>query len=126
MCSSILKDTVTKILRKSKENLTRDSTTLIIGDRGFEVHDIVEAKQAFLNIPPFMKGRDRLSSSEEMETKILAKIRIHVEHVMGRIKQFRLLQKTLPLTLRPLLTQIIFVCACLVNFQEPIVFDSET
>ncbi|XP_074106840.1 uncharacterized protein LOC141532408 [Cotesia typhae] len=85
---------------------------LVLADRGFTVHDIVESKQAYLNIPPFLNGRQRLSSQEEMETKRIAKQRIYVEHVIGRIKQFRLLQKVLPLSLRSSMSQILFVCAC--------------
>ncbi|XP_074105654.1 uncharacterized protein LOC141531636 [Cotesia typhae] len=96
---------------------------LVLADRGFTVHDIVESKQAYLNIPPFLNGRQRLSSQEEMETKRIAKQRIYVEHVIGRIKQFRLLQKVLSLSLRSSMSQILFVCACLVNFQPAIIID---
>lgn len=96
---------------------------LVLADRGFTVHDIVESKQAYLNIPPFLNGRKRLSPQEEMETKRIAKQRIYVEHVIGKIKQFRLLQKVLPLSLRSSMSQILFVCACLVNFQPPIIID---
>ncbi|XP_046612867.1 uncharacterized protein LOC124301615 [Neodiprion virginianus] len=98
---------------------------VVLADRGFTVHDIVEAKQAHLNIPPFLNGRDRLTPQEEMSPKKIAKQRIYVEHVIGRIKKFRLLQTVLPLNMRTLMSQIIFVCACLVNFQTPLVFDEE-
>ncbi|XP_046588329.1 uncharacterized protein LOC124293084 isoform X3 [Neodiprion lecontei] len=98
---------------------------VVLADRGFTVHDIVEAKQAHLNIPPFLNGRDRLTPQEEMLTKKIAKQRIYVEHVIGRIKKFRLLQTVLPLNMRTLMSQIIFVCACLVNFQTPLVFDEQ-
>ncbi|XP_015179538.1 PREDICTED: uncharacterized protein LOC107068050 [Polistes dominula] len=96
---------------------------LVLADREFTVHDIVELKQAYLNIPPFLNGRKRLSPQEEMETKLMAKQRIYIEHVIGRIKQFRFLQKVLPLSVRSLMSQSLFVCACLVNFQSPIVID---
>ncbi|XP_044588536.1 uncharacterized protein LOC123267764 [Cotesia glomerata] len=96
---------------------------LVLADRGFTVHDIVESKRAHLNIPPFLNGRKCLSPQEEMETKRITKQRIYIEHVIGRIKQFRLLQKVLPLSLRSSMSQILFVCACLVNFQPPIIID---
>lgn len=60
---------------------------------------------------------------QEMETKRIAKQRIYIEHVIGRIIQFRLLQKVLPLSLRSSMSQILLVCACLVNFQSPIIID---
>lgn len=98
---------------------------VVLADRGFTVHDVVEAKQAHLNIPPFLNGRDRLTPQEEILTKKIAKQRIYVEHVIGRIKKFRLLQTCLPLSMRTMISQIIFVCACLVNFQAPLVFDEQ-
>lgn len=96
---------------------------LVIGDRGFTVHDIVEQKRAHLNIPPFLNGRSCLSQQEECETKRIAKQRIYIEHAIGRMKQFRILQRNLPLNMRGLINPLIFVCSCLANFQEPIVLD---
>lgn len=98
---------------------------LVIGDRGFTVHDIVQAKKAHLNIPPFLNGRVSLSQQEEIETKRIANQRIYIEHAIERIKQFRLFNKTIPLNLRGIINQIVFVSACLVHFQEPIVIDNK-
>ena len=53
-------------------------------------------------------------------TKIIAKARIHVERYNERIKNFELLSKKIPQTLIPLISQIVFVVCCLVNFQEPL------
>lgn len=96
---------------------------LILADRGFNIHDIVQSKGAVLNIPPFLHGRQRLTAQEEILTKRIAKQRIYVEHAIDRLKQMRLLQKTLPLSMRGMISQLVFVAACLVNFQEPIVLD---
>ncbi|XP_046588327.1 uncharacterized protein LOC124293084 isoform X1 [Neodiprion lecontei] len=114
-----------EIFKRSKIADLLQPGDVVLADRGFTVHDIVEAKQAHLNIPPFLNGRDRLTPQEEMLTKKIAKQRIYVEHVIGRIKKFRLLQTVLPLNMRTLMSQIIFVCACLVNFQTPLVFDEQ-
>ena len=112
-----------EIFKRSKIVNLLQPGDVVLADRGFTVHDLVEAKQAHLNIPPFLNGRDRLTAQEEMLTKKIAKQRIYVEHVIGRIKNFRLLSTVLPLNMRTIMSQIVFVCACLVNFQTPIVFD---
>ncbi|XP_044740315.1 uncharacterized protein LOC123301570 isoform X2 [Chrysoperla carnea] len=112
-----------EIFKRSKIADLLQPGDVVLADRGFTVHDVVEAKQAHLNIPPFLNGRDRLTAQEEILTKKIAKQRIYVEHVIGRIKNFRLLSTVLLLNMRPIMSQIIFICACLVNFQTPIVFD---
>lgn len=112
-----------EIFKRSKIADLLQPGDVVLADRGFTVHDVVEAKRAHLNIPPFLNGRDRLTAQEEILTKKIAKQRIYVEHVIGRIKKFRLLSTVLPLNMRTIMSQIIFVCACLVNFQTPIVFD---
>ncbi|XP_046608754.1 uncharacterized protein LOC124299533 [Neodiprion virginianus] len=55
-----------EIFKRSKIADLLQSGDVILADRGFTVHDIVEAKQAHLNIPPFLNGRDRLTPQEEM------------------------------------------------------------
>ncbi|XP_033221845.1 uncharacterized protein LOC117176010 isoform X2 [Belonocnema kinseyi] len=97
-----------------------ESTT---DDRGFTIEDLVESVGASLNIPPFLKQRNRFTAQEEIATKKVAKERIYVEHAVGRLKQFRILQRTIPLSMRGIISQLVFVCACLINFQEPIVYD---
>ena len=44
-----------------------------------------------------------------------------VEPSIERVKKFRLLGKRIPLTLSPLINQLVFVVCCLVNFQDPLV-----
>lgn len=112
-----------EIFKRSKIADLLQPGDVVLADRGFTVHDLVEAKKAYLNIPPFLNGRDRLTAQEEILTKNIAKQRIYVEHVIGRLKKFRLLSTVLPLNMRSIMSQIIFVCACLVNFQKPLVFD---
>ena len=71
-----------------------------------------------LKIPSFLKGRGSLTAAEELETRRIAKARIHVERFNECLKQFKLLSRRIPLSLAPLATQLVVVAACLVNFQE--------
>ncbi|XP_014670846.1 PREDICTED: uncharacterized protein LOC106811658 [Priapulus caudatus] len=94
---------------------------LVIADRGFTIRELLGERGVDLNIPPFLHGRDRLTPDEEKLTRQIARVRIHVERGIERIKKFRLLQKVIPLSLQPIFSQMVFVAGCLVNFQEPLV-----
>ena len=74
-----------------------------------------------LNIPPFLEGRRQLPASEVLEGRKIASVRIHVERVIGRIKNYAILKGTLPLTLSRIANQIISACALLVNFQTVLI-----
>ena len=90
---------------------------LVLADRGFTVQDLLNPLQVQLKIPSFLKGRKSLSAAEELETRRIAKARIHVEHFNERLKQFKLVSRRIPLSLAPVATQMVVVAACLVNFQ---------
>ena len=94
---------------------------LVMADRGFTIREMLQARGANLNIPPFLGKRSKFTAQEEAETKKIAKGRIHVERFIERLKKFRLFQKTIPLSLKPVFSQMVFVGCCLVNFQVPIV-----
>ena len=59
---------------------------MVMADRGFDIQHILAAKNVKLNIPPFMKGKEQLSLEEELETRSIASVRIHVERAIERIK----------------------------------------
>ena len=52
-----------------------------------------------LAIPPFTKGKSQLSQREVEPSRELSRVRIHVERAIGRIKHFKLLQQTWPISL---------------------------
>jgi len=91
---------------------------VILVDRGFKVQDLVNPLQAEINLPAFLKGRGSLSVAEELSTRKIAKARVHIERFNQRLKQFRLVGRTIPLSLAPLATQMVVVACALVNFQE--------
>ena len=93
----------------------------VMADRGFTIRDQLKTIGADLNIPPFMEGRGKLPASEVLEGRRIASVRIHVERVIGRIKNYSILKGTLPITLSRMANQIVCVCAWLVNFQTVLV-----
>ena len=70
----------------------------MIADRGFNVEDSVAYRGATLNIPAFTKGKSQLPPGDVEETRKLANVRIHVERVIGLVRQrFQFLSATIPL-----------------------------
>ncbi|CAG5093122.1 Protein of unknown function [Cotesia congregata] len=50
-----------------------------------------------------------------MRAREIASARIHVERFIGRMKQFRIMQRIIPKTLLPIVSQIVFVIAMLIS-----------
>ena len=65
---------------------THNSDDIIMADRGFTVQHLLNPLHAQPKIPSFLKGRESLSAAEELESRKIAKARIHVE-------QFRLIEE---------------------------------
>ena len=68
-----------------------------------------------------MEGRGKLPAAEVLEGRKITSLRIHVERVTGRIKNYTILKGTLPITLSRMANQIVCVCAWLVNFQTALI-----
>lgn len=92
-----------------------------MADRGFTIRDILNNVGVELNIPPFLENRGQLPASEVKAGRQIASLRIHVERAIGRIKNYRILKGTLPLSLARLVNQIVCICAWLTNFQTVLV-----
>ncbi|ESO85262.1 hypothetical protein LOTGIDRAFT_96841, partial [Lottia gigantea] len=94
---------------------------LVIADRGFLIRDILNPRKVELNIPPFLSGRDRLTPQEEILTKRIAWVGIHVERAIERMKKFKIIGTTIPLSLKPVASEIVHIIGFLVNYQSPLV-----
>ena len=57
---------------------------------------------------------------ENARNKLLSRARVHVERFNQRIKKFRIISGIVPMSLTPLLSQIVFITCCLANFKEPV------
>ena len=99
---------------------------LVMADRGFVIRDYLLERKAKLIIPPFTqkckwgKGK-RLTNAQVTQTRDIAKLRIHVERAIQRLKCFRLLSTVMPLSLKPLASQILVIAAFLCNLGPPLV-----
>lgn len=93
----------------------------VLADRGFQLKELLLVKQAELTVPPANKGKAQMSTDQVKETKKVANVRIHVERVIRRLKQFRILSQVMPITLLRYANDIILICAAITNLQGPIV-----
>lgn len=97
---------------------------ILMADRGFNIQELLLHKEVKLIIPPFKRttrSTNQFTLSEGQSTKIVANSRIHVERVIGRLKEFMFLQGPIPLTLVDLTEAALLVCAALVNLQPALV-----
>lgn len=116
--------------RSSDSFITQDSGfidmiepgDLILSDKGFPtIKTIVDGKGAVLLMPPFNSDGSQLSEQDMNSTYQIASVRIHVERVIQRLKNYRILSNRLPLTLLNDMNKVLSVCAALVNMQPSII-----
>ena len=72
-------------------------------------------------IPPFIRSKRQLTPSEVAVGKRIARGGIHMERVIGRLKEFPLLDHTLPLNLIDLVDEIWITTCAITNMQRPLV-----
>ena len=104
---------------------------VVLADRGFDVADSIAVCGATLDIPAFTRGRDQLSAGDIEATRKLANVRIHVERIIGAVRQhFQILSATAVLQKEfaskknngtIVLDSIVRVCCALNNLCEGIV-----
>lgn len=99
-----------------------DLGDLIIADKGFLIQDILP-EGVSLNIPPFL-STPQFTEYQVYETKRIARVRIHVERAIRRIKCFSILDRVSQ-SFIPHISIIFQVCAALTNFQCPLIKEVE-
>ncbi|XP_067668003.1 uncharacterized protein [Haliotis asinina] len=103
---------------------------VVLADRGFDIQEIIGSVGAELRIPAFTRGKPQLSGTEVEETRKIANVRIHVERVIGSVRQkYMILSSTIPIDYLmtknnetdPLLDKIVHVCCALTNMCPSVV-----
>ena len=60
-----------------------------MADRGFNIGELLHAKGVALNISPSLSDSSgQLSESDQVETRRIASVRVHVERAIGRVKNY--------------------------------------
>lgn len=73
-----------------------DSGDVVMADRGFDVKDLLNEIGCQLLIPPFLKGRNKFTRDEINTTRSNVSTRVHVERIIGRMKNYRISQRVIP------------------------------
>ena len=108
------------VLRSGILSQSFDCGDSVMADKGFQIQDILPLGVG-LNIPPFL-GSDAPTSGEDVvRTQQIASLRIHVERAINKIKNFRIWNGVVPLSLFSVVNQMWTVCAFLCNSQDPLI-----
>ena len=88
-----------KVITKESGILSKLSPgDLVLAYRGFNI-DLVAEYHAEAVLPAFTKGKSQLSAKEVLESRELARVRIHVERLIGMVKQkYTILDTVLPIS----------------------------
>ena len=112
----------------SDQNITRQSGLLpllesgdsVMADKGFLIDKMLAERGAKLNIPPFLSKHDQFTKEEVEETQEIARLRIHVERAIRRVKEYHIFDSVLPVTIAGSTLQLWTVCCLLTLFRGPL------
>ena len=91
----------------------------VMSDKGFSIESDLNAIGVELLIPAFLGHRTEFTAKELLLNKAISTYRIHVGRFIKMLKDFKLIRYQVPNTLLDIVSDIIRVCANLVNFNEP-------
>ena len=103
---------------------------LVLADRGFDIQDSVGLMCAEVKIPAFTKGRSQLDARDVESTRKIAHLRIHVERVIGTVRnKYTILSAKVPIHMvlpckdedMTFLDKIVSVCCALTNMSPSVV-----
>lgn len=101
-----------------------DPGTAILADRGFKhVEQTLSKKGIKLLRPPSVASGSKLSKEEVRQTKIIASLRIHVERVIRRIREFNMLKQhsVINKNFLRVLNDIVVIACALINIQDSLI-----
>lgn len=96
----------------------------VMADRGFKhIESLLQKKGCKLIRPPSVLSNSQPTKSEVIETRRIASLRIHIERVIRRLREFNLLtpHARIPFETLDIIDEIILIAAALINFQTPII-----
>lgn len=109
--------TLSNYLQELPDNVT------VMADRGFKQIDmLLLSKNCTLVRPPSVSTGEKSSRDGVKQAKRIAALRIHVERVIRRIREFHMLSmhSCINTNLIHLLNHIVIIACAIINFQEPI------
>ena len=93
----------------------------VMADKGFNCQDELASVGAVLVTPKFLKDKRQFSTKETEHNKTIASLRVHVERLMERIKNWHIFDRKIPISMAPVASDILIVVAALSNFLPPLI-----
>ncbi|XP_064477574.1 uncharacterized protein LOC135391290 [Ornithodoros turicata] len=92
----------------------------IMVDKGFKFTHLPPGVKVYCS--EFHQPHDlQMKREAVLGTRQIAGARVHVERVIGRVKQFHILQTPLPISMIDIAEQIFHVCCYFSNFRPPLI-----
>ncbi|KAJ8909407.1 hypothetical protein NQ315_004532 [Exocentrus adspersus] len=98
--------------------------TCILADRGFKhLEQILHEKGMKLLRPPSVNAGAKLTKTEVRQTKIIASLRIHIERVIRRLREFHMLKQhsVINTNILRVLDHVIIIACGLINLQDSLI-----
>lgn len=96
----------------------------VMADRGFkQIQTVLSQKGCELIRPPSVNSSTKSTKQEVLTTKRIASLRIHIERVIRRVREYKILKphSCLDLHVMPHIDSITTIVAGLINLQKPII-----
>lgn len=112
------------LVEKSDLMKVLPTNAVIMADRGFkEIESLLMTKNIKLLRPPSVYSASKPTKVEVLETKVIASLRVHIERVIRRIREFRLLKPHSVVSHKHVgyLDHIVLIACGLINLQSEII-----
>ena len=93
-----------------------ESDDVVMADRGLQIQEDLLLHFCNLQVPPGARTKSQMTKKVQ-KTKETTNLRIHVERAINRIKNYRILKGTLPITMMQHVDEIVLVCAAFCNIK---------
>ena len=97
----------------------------VMADKGFRIDDALFQRGIALHRPPYLRKQKQLPKSDALHSADLARARVHVERVIGRLRQFSILNAKLPWRMVPYVSSLLNVICGLTNLCSPILAEDK-
>ena len=92
-----------------------------MADKGFRIAGELLEKGVHLIIPPFAEKGKTFSKEKSDQNRDIAHARIHVERVINRVRDYKILSGPIPITNFDIIGPIVTVCCPLTNLKGSVV-----
>ena len=110
-----------QIVKRSGLHALLDPGDEIMADKGFNVEDLMLLYCVTLNIPTFLKKKNRMSGATVRHDRKVSNKRVHIERLIGLAKTYKILTAQMNNVESSLSTQIVSIIAYLCNFHKCII-----